>query len=196
MLRESELHPDPIEQFRLWYAEAAALPESDATALASATADGRPSVRMVLLRGFDARGFVFYTNYRSRKALEIESNPRAALLFYWAPQHRQVRIEGRVARVERSESDAYFASRARDSQLGAIASPQSQVIPDRSWLDRRFEERVARHADAAVPRPEHWGGYRLAPDAIEFWQSGLHRLHDRIRYTRWDSSWVLERLAP
>jgi pyridoxamine 5'-phosphate oxidase len=166
-------------------------------ALATATTDGHPSVRLVLLRGFDERGFVFFTNYESRKARELEHNPRAALVFYWPELDRQVRTEGNVERISAEESDAYFQSRARGSRLGAWASPQSQIIASREVLDRRMEELEAEYREAEVPRPPYWGGYRVIPASVEFWQGQTDRLHDRLRYRRLEGgSWCLERLAP
>lgn len=197
-LSESLAPADPFELFRGWFVEAnAAVSEPEAMTLATADSAGRPSARMVLLRGVDARGFVFYTNYESRKGREIETNPRAALVLYWASLHRQVRIEGRVVRVTDAESDAYFASRATGSRISAAASPQSSVITGRETLERRVRELSAAHADRTISRPAFWGGYRVQPEVIEFWQSGEHRLHDRIRYRNLpDGGWVIERLAP
>ena len=198
-LRETEVDANPLNQFRSWLEEAVAakLPQPLGMALATAAVDGRPSVRMVLLRGFDERGFVFFTNYESRKAQELEANPRAALVFYWAELDRQVRIEGNVERVSGEESDVYFHSRPHGSRLGAWASPQSQVIGSRDELDRRMEELAVRYGEGDVPRPPYWGGYRVIPLSIEFWQGQPNRLHDRLRYRRLDGgTWCLERLAP
>jgi pyridoxamine 5'-phosphate oxidase len=198
-LRESDVAANPFHQFRAWLDEALAakLPQPLGMALATVTTDGRPSVRLVLLRGFDERGFVFFTNYESRKARELENNPRAALVFYWPELDRQVRIEGNVERISAEESDAYFQSRARGSRLGAWASPQSQIIASREVLDRRMEELEAEYREAEVPRPPYWGGYRVIPASIEFWQGQTNRLHDRLRYRRLEGgSWCLERLAP
>jgi pyridoxamine 5'-phosphate oxidase len=165
-------------------------------ALATASADGAPSVRFVLLKGIDARGVEFFTNYESRKARELAANPRAALAILWKPLQRQVRLEGRVVVLEPEESDAYFASRGRGSQLGAWASRQSQAIPDREWLEARLAEFEAEYPDV-VPRPPHWGGYRLVPDAIEFWEGRPNRLHDREAFTRGsDGAWHARRLSP
>ena len=199
-LRESDVHANPFVQFQQWLEQAAAagtaLPE--AMTLATATADGRPSARMVLLRGCDERGFVFFTNYESRKAGDLTANPRAALVFFWEPQDRQVRVEGRVEKVSAEESDTYFHSRPRGSRLGAWASPQSQVLPGRDALDAWVNEMEAKYAGQDVfPRPPHWGGYRVVPELIEFWQGQPSRLHDRLRYQRQaDGSWKIDRLAP
>jgi pyridoxamine 5'-phosphate oxidase len=198
-LRETEVDANPLNQFRCWLEEAVAakLPQPLGMALATAAVDGRPSVRMVLLRGFDERGFVFFTNYESRKAQELEANPRAALVFYWAELDRQVRIEGNVGRISDTESDVYFQSRPLGSRLGAWASPQSQVIASRDVLDRRMEDLEAEYRDREVPRPPYWGGYRVIPTSIEFWQGQPNRLHDRLRYRPLDGDrWCLERLAP
>jgi pyridoxamine 5'-phosphate oxidase len=197
-LRRADVDPDPLTQFRRWYedAEAAGVRAPEAMALATATSAGTPSVRMVLLKGADEDGFSFYTGYVSRKAAELESNPRAALLFYWDPLGRQVRIEGTVKRVSAEESDAYFATRPRGAQLAASASRQSSVLPDREELDRRVAELDHEHAAREVRRPEHWGGYRLVPDAYEFWQHREDRLHDRLRYRREGGGWTIDRLSP
>jgi pyridoxamine 5'-phosphate oxidase len=197
-LRAPDLDPDPVRQFAGWFAEAGAVMAApEAAALATATPDGRPSVRMVLVKRADERGFVFYTNYESRKARELAANPVAALLFYWTQLDRQVRIEGPVARVAPADSAAYIASRGRGSQLSALASPQSRPIESREVLERRVAELAERYAGADLPIPDHWGGFRLAPEAIEFWQQGVDRLHDRFRYTRLDEGgWRVERLAP
>jgi pyridoxamine 5'-phosphate oxidase len=198
-LTEDDLNPDPIRQFALWYEEAqqSGNPEFNAATLATATPAGRPSARMVLLRGADDRGFSFFTNYESRKARELEANPYAALVFFWHELERQVRIEGSVERVSAEDSDRYFHSRPRGARIGAWASPQSQVISGREVLDSRYSESENLHPDDAIPRPPNWGGYRLIPDSLEFWQGRSNRLHDRLRYTRRDDgSWLIERLAP
>ena len=198
-LDENSVDRNPINLFRRWFDEAVAsgarLP--NAMTLATATGDGKPSARMVLLKQVDNEGFVFYTNYRSRKAAELESNPRAALVFYWTYLDRQVRVEGNITRVTATESDEYFATRPRESQLGAMASPQSEVITSREALEESFRDLDEHYGDNPVTRPEHWGGYRLAPDSIEFWQSREGRLHDRINFARQaGGSWVVSRLAP
>ncbi len=197
-LSVSELDPDPIRQFQRWFDEAtsAGLVEPYAMTLAAATRDGHPSARMVLLKGFDARGFVFYTNYESRKGGELEQNPQAALVFFWVELERQVRVEGRVERAAPEESDAYFASRPLGSQIGAWASAQSRVIAGREPLERRTAELEDEYAGREVPRPSQWGGYRVVPHVIEFWQGRPSRLHDRLRYRQKDGGWIVERLSP
>jgi pyridoxamine 5'-phosphate oxidase len=197
-LDESDVDADPVAQFRRWFGEALAarVLEPNAMTLATATADGRPSARIVLLKDVDARGFVFYTDYRSRKAAELAANPHAALVFHWAELERQVRVAGRVAVVSREESAAYFASRPVGSRRGAWASHQSQPIAERSVLERQFEAVSARFGDDDVPLPDHWGGFRLAPVEIEFWQGRASRLHDRIHYALEGDGWQRERLSP
>ncbi len=198
-LREEDVDPDPLLQFAAWYKDAsqAGLWEPGAMALATSTAEGAPSVRMVLLKGYDERGFVFYTNYSSRKGLELEANPRAALLFYWDPLGRQVRIEGHTERTAPQESASYARSRPRGSQLSALASPQSQVIESRSELEHRVARLAASYMGTEVPVPDKWGGFRLSPDSFEFWQHREDRLHDRLLYTVGDDvPWLLKRLAP
>lgn len=198
-LRIKDLAAEPTEQFQRWFEEAqqAGVPEPNATALATATPSGRPSARMVLLKGVDERGFAFFTNYKSRKAKELEANPQAALVFWWQVLERQVRVEGQVRRMGPEEADVYFRSRPRESQLGAHASPQSQAVESRKALEERFEEVRSRYEGREVPRPEHWGGFRLEPDAVEFWQGRPGRLHDRLRYRRTEGgTWTIERLAP
>jgi pyridoxamine 5'-phosphate oxidase len=189
---------DPLILFQSWLDEARAADglEADAMAVATATAEGEPSVRIVLMKSFDEQGLVFFTNYSSRKGDELEQNPRAALLFHWPALGRQVRIEGPVSRVDRAESEAYARSRPRESQLSALASPQSQVVPDREWLERRVEGLDREHAGAELPVREDWGGYRVEPEAWEFWQHRDNRLHDRHRYERTPGGWRVERLAP
>jgi pyridoxamine 5'-phosphate oxidase len=196
-LRRADLDPDPLRQFALWYSQAAdAVPAPEAVALATATATGAPSVRMVLMKGFDQRGFVVYTNYFSRKGQEIAQNPRAAMLFHWQPLGRQVRIEGAVHRIDAAESDAYFATRALGSRLSAAASPQSRPVESRAALEDAVAQLAARHPDGKVRRPDEWGGLRLVPTAYEFWQHGADRLHDRFTYRREGEAWVVERLGP
>ena len=197
-LRKSSVDPDPLEQFRRWYAEAgeAGIKAPQAMALATAGTDGAPSVRMVLLKGADEDGFVFFTGYVSRKAAELDTNPRAALLFHWDALGRQVRIEGRVERVAGQESDAYFATRPRGAQLAAAASQQSSVLRDRAEIDDRVAELAREHEGSDVRRPDHWGGYRLVPETYEFWQHRDDRMHDRLRYRRSNGDWVVERLSP
>jgi pyridoxamine 5'-phosphate oxidase len=197
VLLESEAAPEPLVQFARWFEAALAgeIYEPNAMALSTVAADGRPSTRMVLLKGFDADGFVFYTNLESRKALELAANPRASLLFWWDRLHRQVRIEGTVTPVEDGEADAYFASRPYGSRIGALASPQSRVIAGRAGLEASVAELAARHPEE-VPRPRHWGGYRLRPTEFEFWQGRPSRLHDRLRYSHSKEGWLIERLAP
>ena len=192
------MHRTPLQQLAAWLADAraAALTQPDAMTLATASAEGVPSARMVLLRGLDDRGAVFYTNAESRKGRELLENPRAALVFHWEPLGRQVRLEGPVERVDDEESDAYFASRPLPSRLGAWASDQSRPIESREALMASYAEAAARFGDGPVPRPPHWYGFRLVPDAVEFWEHGAHRLHDRIRYTRAGACWIAERLAP
>lgn len=198
LLRES-LHPDPITQFVRWLCEAehAKVPFPNAMTLATSSRQGKPSARIVLLKEVDERGFVFFTNYESRKGQELLENPVASLVFCWLPLSRQVRVEGAVERVDAADSDAYFASRSRGYQLEAHASPQSEVIEDRVFLEKQFEEMARKFEGQVVPRPPHWGGYRLVPESVEFWQEGENRLHDRLRYRRGDAeNWVIERLAP
>jgi len=197
-LRENEVDADPFVQFDGWFHAAleAKLPESNAMTLATATPDGRPSARMVLLKGYDTRGFVFYTNYESRKGHELAANPRAALILFWPQLHRQIRIEGRVERVTEVESDAYFGSRARSSQIAARASRQSQVLAGRAELDRRVEQLAAAYPEGDVPRPRYWGGFRVRPEVFEFWQGRPSRLHDRLVYRLSGDEWRIDRLSP
>ncbi len=198
-LSKTAANPDPVAQFDHWFTEAmnSALPEPNAMTLATATHDGKPSARIVLLKGFDHQGFVFYTNYESRKGRELDDNPQAALLFCWLELERQVRIEGTVERVTPAESKAYFQSRPRESQVGAWASPQSRVIEGRFVIEEKVQElAVTFKHDEVLPLPAFWGGYRVRPDVVEFWQGRENRLHDRIRYTREKIGWTIERLAP
>jgi pyridoxamine 5'-phosphate oxidase len=196
-LDENASAPEPLAQFRLWFDQAVQghLPEPNAMTLATAGAEGRPSTRVVLIKGFDERGIVWYTNYESRKGRELAVQPFAALQFHWVELERVVRIEGRVEKISAEESDAYFHSRPLDSRLGAWASPQSQVISSRAVLVKAAAEAALRHA-LQPPRPPHWGGYRLAPDSWEFWQGRKSRLHDRLRYRLEGGAWLRERLAP
>jgi len=198
-LLESDLDPNPFVQFERWFDDAKrAQPQMpEAMTLATADAEGAVSARIVLLKSFDARGFVFFTNYNSRKSCQLRENPRAALVFYWPSVERQVRVEGAVVKTTEEESDAYFSTRPRGSQLGAWASEQSRVIAGRGDLDERFRQMDSTYRDLAIPRPPHWGGYRLIPITIEFWQGRADRLHDRFAYRlREAKDWVIERMAP
>ncbi len=198
-LSESDLDPNPIAQFQAWFdqALAAGIPEPNAMTLATASADGQPSARMVLLKEVNDDGFVFYTNYSSRKGRELAVNPQAVLVFYWHALGRQVRITGQVTKTSRAEAKAYFQTRPPGAQLGAWASSQSSVLASRDVLEATVSKLEAKYVGKAIPLPPHWGGYRLRPDAIEFWQSRLNRLHDRLRYTRQsDGRWKIERLSP
>jgi pyridoxamine 5'-phosphate oxidase len=199
-LGESASHADPLQQFALWLQQAidAPVPEPTAMTLATADAAARPSSRVVLLKGWDENGLIWYTNYESRKGRELLANPFAALQFHWVELERVVRLEGRVSKISPAQSDAYFASRPLGSRIGAWASPQSEVISSREWLEQNEAQFVAQFETQAPPRPAHWGGYQLKPDVWEFWQGRRSRLHDRLRY-RWEAelkSWVRERLAP
>ena len=198
MEQKLELTADPFETLQAWYDEALAVgtPFADAIALATATPDGSPSVRMVLYKGVSGGGLRFFTNYESQKARDLADNPRVAIVFFWAPLHAQVRVEGRVERLAQDESDAYFRSRPRESQLGAWASPQSREVQDRDALEQRFREAAAKYADREVPRPPNWGGYRILPDSFEFWIGQDHRMHDRFLYRRHADGWQRTRLAP
>jgi pyridoxamine 5'-phosphate oxidase len=197
-LDPAEVEPDPIEQFRGWLADARAadIYEAEAMTVATVDADGRPTSRYVLLRGLDHRGFCFYTNYESAKARQLDARPNAALTFGWLAIHRSVRVEGPAERLPAADSDAYFASRPRGAQLGAWASPQSTVIESREQLDRALAAAEARYGDGPVPRPEHWGGFLVRPERVEFWEGRPNRLHDRVRYERDGEGWRIERLAP
>ncbi len=197
-LEEGDVLADPVEQFARWFADAqaAGVPEANAMTVATADATGMPSARVVLLKGFDARGFAFFTNYDSRKGRELDANPRASICFYWQPLERQVRVEGRVERTSRAESEAYFRSRPVSAQVGAWVSRQSEMITGRDALERREAELTARFADGPVPLPDFWGGYRVVPQRVEFWQGRPSRLHDRLLYTQTDAGWTLRRLSP
>jgi pyridoxamine 5'-phosphate oxidase len=197
-LNETDALPDPIDQFARWFteAEAGAIPEPNAMTLATADASGLPSARVVLLKEFGKQGFIFYTNYASRKGADLAANPHAALCFYWQPLERQVRIEGGVEKVSRAESEAYFHSRPREAQIGAWASHQSRVIPSRDTIEHRDAELAARFGAGPVPLPDFWGGYRVVPRSIEFWQGRPSRLHDRLVYTCGAGAWTLQRLSP
>jgi pyridoxamine 5'-phosphate oxidase len=197
-LSEKDVARDPYRQFEKWFqeAEAAKVHEPNAAVLATAARDGRPSARMVLLKGVDGRGFVFYTNYESRKGRELEANPRAAYLFPWIALERQVIVEGSVARVPREESEAYFHSRPRSSQLAAWASAQSSIIPGRGALEESMKAVERKFSGVEAPLPPNWGGFRIVPDSVEFWQGRRSRLHDRLRYRREGTAWILERLSP
>ena len=197
-LDERDLDPDPLAVYRRWFREAteAGAFEPEAAALATATPEGRPSVRMVLVKGADERGLAFYTNYASRKGGELAANPRAAIVFHWPALGRQVRVEGAVERLPRDESEAYARSRSRASRLSALASPQSRPVESREWLERRVAEVAGRHEGSEIPVQEDWGGYRLVPDAWEFWQHRPTRLHDRFRYLPDGERWRVERLGP
>ncbi|MCX6135026.1 MAG: pyridoxamine 5'-phosphate oxidase [Ignavibacteriales bacterium] len=197
-LSESDVDLDPLVQFSCWFQESlrALVPEPNAMALATATEEGKPSVRMVLLKGYDERGFVFYTNYEGRKSSELFRNPNAALLFFWVELERQIRIEGTVEKTSRGESEEYFKARPLESRLGAWASRQSAVIPGRSDLEQKVLDLKERYAGREVPVPPFWGGFRLLPQVFEFWQGRENRLHDRIRYSLQGGVWVIERLSP
>ncbi len=196
-LERDDLDPDPLRQFGDWFREAAGVVRApEAMAVATATREGAPSLRMVLLKGFDERGFVFYSGYDSRKGRELTENSRAALLLYWDPLGRQVRVEGDVERVTHAESEAYFHSRPRGAQLAALASQQSEVLDERDPLESRYAQLERELEAKEVPLPDAWGGFRLVPDEYEFWQHRENRMHDRFRYRRNDGGWTIERLSP
>ena len=194
----ADVDRDPVVQFTTWFSDArrAELLEPNAMTLATCSADGRPSARIVLLKDVDRRGFTFFTDYRSRKSSDLEAQPYAALVFLWKEIERQVRISGRVERVSPEESEAYFRTRPLGSRIGAWASHQSAVIPDRDWLERQVQRVAAERPGEDVPLPPHWGGFRVSPEEVEFWQGRTSRLHDRLRYRRDDAQWVIERLSP
>ena len=197
-LTETDTLDDPVQQFSLWFGEVlkSELLDANAMTLATASADGTPAARIVLLKGFDEKGFVFFTNYESAKARDLDENPRACLLMFWAELERQVRVTGRVTKTSAEESAVYFQSRPFESQIGAWASAQSRPIADRATLETRYAELAAKYAGGPVPHPPFWGGYRVAPESIEFWQGRKSRLHDRLLYTRQDGRWTRSRLAP
>lgn len=197
-LSEKDIVKNPMEQFEKWFSDAvkAQIFEPNVMTLATADKAGRPNARIVLLKGFEADGFSFYTNYLSQKGKEIKKNPFACLVFFWAELERQVRIEGRIEKLDKETSEQYFHSRPTGSQIGAIASPQSQLIKDREVLENKVEELTQQYKDKNIPKPAHWGGYIVKPTAIEFWQGRPSRLHDRIKYTFVNGSWKIERLAP
>lgn len=197
-LGEREARANPFDQFQVWFDEAVAstVPEANAMVVATVGSDGAPSQRTVLLKSFDERGFLFYTNYDSRKGRELAGNPRVSLLFYWAELERQVRVSGIAEHAADEESDAYWAIRPRGSQLGSMASPQSQVIPDRAWLAQQAELLAEQQPAGPIARPDHWGGIRVVPSELEFWQGRPNRLHDRLHYRREQGRWIIERLAP
>lgn len=198
-LLEADLNKDPIAQFRIWFAEAQEAKGIEPNAMTLSTADlnGNPSARTVLLKGLDDQGFIFYSNYQSDKGKQLSENPRAELLFYWAELERQVRIRGSVAKLDPASSEAYFRTRPIGNQIGAVVSPQSQVIASRDALDLEYEQLLETYLDGAVPMPDYWGGYRVVPESLEFWQGRKSRLHDRLRYRKGTGGpWIIERLAP
>ncbi|MEO7311666.1 MAG: pyridoxamine 5'-phosphate oxidase [Chitinophagaceae bacterium] len=197
-LSEADVASHPVSQFTAWWNEAtnSLIDEVNAMTLATASTDGRPDARIVLLKGYDERGFVFFTNYESRKAAEMAANPFAALVFFWKELERQVRIEGTVAKISEAESEAYFHSRPLGSRIGAWASPQSKVIAGRELLEENVKQLEIKYSDGQIPRPAHWGGYIVQPTQVEFWQGRSSRLHDRIKYTPCKGQWLIERLAP
>jgi pyridoxamine 5'-phosphate oxidase len=198
VLNEDTILKNPFDQFKIWLGDAAnkGIEEYNAMTLATSTKSGHPSARIVLLKEVEESQFIFYTNYNSRKGKNLEENPFAALVFFWQPLHRQIRIEGKIKKISSSRSDRYFHSRARGSQLGAVLSPQSEVIESRDFLDQQLAKLNDEFSDAIIPRPKHWGGYALEPSLIEFWQGRTNRLHDRLVYQRTGKSWKIVRLAP
>ena len=197
-LDKKNIDPDPIKEFNKWYyaAKKTRMIHPEAMTLATSTKDGKPSVRVLLLKGVIDSKFIFFTNYQSSKAKEIEVNPYGALLFYWEKLERQVRIKGKIEKITEKESEDYFKTRPKGSKLGAWASPQSEVIPDRTFLEKNFKEFEEKYKNEEIPRPKHWGGYQLTPSILEFWQGKPNRLHDRIRYRLENGKWIIERLAP
>lgn len=197
-LNESDVAADPVSQFRVWFEEAikAGVPDANAMTLATAIPDGNVSARIVLLKEYDARGFTFYTNFESAKGKQLAQNPHAALVFYWYAVERQVRVEGTVVKLSATEADEYFKTRPLGSQIGAAASPQSRPVHDRTVLEKEYKRLEELYGSGPVPRPKHWGGYRVVPSLVEFWQGRNNRLHDRIVYTMIDRDWKIERLAP
>ena len=197
-LDEKNIDPDPIKQFNRWFqvAKKTRMIHPEAMTLATSTRDGKPSVRVLLLKGVIDSKFIFFTNYQSSKAKEIEVNPYGALLFYWEKLERQVRIKGKIEKITEKESEDYFKTRPKGSKLGAWASPQSEVIPDRTFLEKNFKEFEEKYKNKEIPRPKHWGGYQLTPSMLEFWQGKPNRLHERIRYRSENGKWIIERLAP
>lgn len=195
---ESRIMQNPIEQFKIWFTETlnAKIEEPNAMSLATVSSDGSPNARIVLLKEFDEKGFVFYTNYKSRKGLELETNPKAALVFFWKELARQVRIKGSVEKVSIQESENYFHSRPKESQLGALASDQSSEIPNRLFLESKFQTLLHKYGEQEIPLPSYWGGYRVIPSEIEFWQGRESRLHDRIVYRSSENGWKISRLSP
>lgn len=197
-MNKKDLQGNPAKQFTLWYKQTIEnhILQPDAMVLSTSSRHGKPSSRIVLLKGYDESGFVFFTNYNSRKGKELKENPFASLLFYWAELHKQVRIEGKVNKISRKETEEYFNTRSFESRIGAWASDQSKVIKNRSVLDKKFSELEKKYKDGVVPIPPNWGGYILIPYSIEFWEGRPHRLHDRIRYTRFNKRWKIDRLSP
>lgn len=197
-LLETDISMDPMEQFSIWWNEAVSsdIEEVNAMTLATCNKQGVPSARIVLLKGFNAEGFIFFTNYNSDKGKDLKENPKAAIVFFWKELERQIRIEGNVEKITEKESEEYFSSRPKDSQIGAWSSPQSSVIENREVIEQNVETNTARFGDETIPKPPHWGGYIVKPERIEFWQGRENRLHDRILYTKSETNWIIQRLAP